>query len=78
MEEDAQESEYQYLSSRSGSLTWSCTSAILAAISIVAIPFVGFIVALVFLAIALGLWRRFLSGLTVSHSNDETSTVHSP
>ena len=78
MKDNVQESEYQYLSSKSGSLTWSCTLAILAAVSLVVIPFVGFFVALVFLVIALGLWRRFLSGLTVSHSNDETSTVHSP
>ena len=78
MKEDAHESEYQYLSSKSGSLTWSCTSAIFAALSLVVIPFVGFFVALVFLAIALGLWRKFLSSLTLSHSNDETSTVHSP
>ncbi|MHA2433225.1 MAG: hypothetical protein ACXADO_08370 [Candidatus Thorarchaeota archaeon] len=78
MERDAQEAEYRYLSSRSGSLTWSCTSAILAAISLVAIPFIGFFVALVFVAIALGFWRRYLSGLPMSHSNDESSTVPSP
>jgi hypothetical protein len=78
MKNDTQESEYHYLSRRSGSLTWSCTSAVLAAVSLVAVPFVGFFVALVFLVIAVGLWRRFLLGLTVIHSNDEASTVHSP
>lgn len=66
MDKEAREEGYLYSSSsKSNSLTGSCVSAVLAATSLVAIPLIGFFVALFFIAIAIGFWQRYLSGLSL-------------
>ena len=76
MAKETHEEGYSYLiSSKSGSLTMSCVSAVLAVTSLVAIPLIGFFVALAFTAIAIGFWRRYLSGLSLTHTDNEIDRI---
>lgn len=76
MERDTEENGYYSpRSSKSDSLTGSCVSAILAVVSLVSIPLIGFFVALLFLALAVGFWRRYLSGLSLVNNASEINGV---
>ncbi len=67
--------EYYSSGSKSGSLTMSCVLAVLATISLVVTPYIGFFVFLAFITLAVGFWRRYLTGLSTNQSANDIVRV---